>query len=132
MSTIFSPHQGYHQFGLKTVGTVVARVLIPLACSCHAWRIPSTGRENTPKASWCFREASIVNLVVADLFRVRAEMNSRALLTTSVFYHPGPLNTMADDVSRRFICLTYTSSPSFGRNTARRSQLVRGHCAARL
>ena len=29
-------------------------------------------------------------------------MNSRALLTPSVFYHPGPLNTMADDASRRF------------------------------
>ena len=29
-------------------------------------------------------------------------MNRGGLLTPSVFYHPGPLNTMADDASYRF------------------------------
>ena len=55
-----------------------------------------------PTVSWCFREASNVNLIVVDLLRVRAETNSGALLTPYVFYHPGPLNTMADDASHRF------------------------------
>ena len=73
-----------------------------LACSRHAWHAPSTGSDNTPTVSWCFRKSSTVNLVVADLLHVGAEMNSRSLLTPSVFYHPGPLNTMADDASRRF------------------------------
>ena len=55
-----------------------------------------------PTVSWCFREASIIKPVVSYLLCVRADMNSRALLNPSVFYHPGPLNTMADDASRRF------------------------------
>ena len=74
----------------------------PLACSRHAWHTPSTGSDNTTNVRWCFREASTVNLVVADLLCVRVEINSRALLTPSVFYHPGTLNTMAYDASRRF------------------------------
>ena len=45
---------------------------------------------------------SAVNLIVADLLRARAEMKSGAMITLSVFYHPGTLNTMADDASRRF------------------------------
>ena len=61
-----------------------------------------TGSENTPTVSWCFREASTVNPIVADLLCVRAEMNSGALLISSVFYHPGPLNTMAYNASCRF------------------------------
>ena len=39
---------------------------------------------------------------MADLLRVQAEMNSPALLAPSIFYHPVPLNTMADDASCRF------------------------------
>ena len=61
-----------------------------------------TGSDNIPTLSWCFREASTVNSIVADLLRVHAETNSGALLTLSVFYQPGPLNTMLDDASCNF------------------------------
>ena len=43
-----------------------------------------------------------VNTSVADLLQIRAEMNSGALLTPSVFYHPGLLNIIAEDASRCF------------------------------
>ena len=51
---------------------------------------------------WCFWEDFTVNPIVAYLLRIRAEMNSGALLIPYVFYHPGLLNTMADDSSRHF------------------------------
>ena len=55
-----------------------------------------------PTVSWYFREASTVNLILAVLLRFCDDMNSMALLNPSVFYHPGHLNTMVDDASRRF------------------------------
>ena len=42
-----------------------------------------------------------MNLVVADLLRLRLNQNRNAKITPFLFYHPGPKNTMEDDVSRR-------------------------------
>ena len=67
-----------------------------------AWHAPFTGSENTPTVSWCFREASKVNLIVAYILWIRVEMNSGALITLSVFYHLGLLNTMDDDACCSF------------------------------
>ena len=97
-----TPTGGITNSDLELVVLMLQESCFPLACSRHAWPAPSTVSDNTPTVSWRFREASTVNPVVADLLRVRAEINSRAMLTPSFFYHPGPLNTMADDSSRRF------------------------------
>ena len=102
MVTWENPTGGIKYSDLELAALLLQESCSPLACSRHAWHAPLTGSNNTPTVSWCFREASTVNPVVADLLRIRSEMNSRALLTPSVFYHPGPLNTMADDASRRF------------------------------
>ena len=61
---------------------------------------------------WCFWESYTFNLIVANLLQICAEMNSGDLLTLYVFYHPGLLNTIADDASRCFD-LTDNKSLSF-------------------
>ena len=116
-----NPTRGITNSDLELSALLLQESLFHLACSRHAWHAPSTGSVNTPTVNWCFREASTVNPVVADLLRVRAELNSRALLTPSIFYHPGPLSTMADDVSRRFYLPDNNLLSFFGRNTVRRS-----------
>ena len=40
--------------------------------------------------------------MVADLLRIWDLVNRQFCITPSVFYHPGHLNTMADDASRNF------------------------------
>ena len=55
-----------------------------------------------PTVVWCFREVSTVNLIVTDILLIRAEMNSGALITPSVLYHPGLLNKFSYDASRHF------------------------------
>ena len=55
-----------------------------------------------PTVVWCFREVSTVNLIVTDILLIRAEMNSGALITPSVLYHPGLLNQFSYDASRHF------------------------------
>ena len=42
-----------------------------------------------------------MNPVVADLLRLRSAQNMNSRITPSIFYHPGPENTMADDASKR-------------------------------
>ena len=102
MVTWENPTGGITKSDLELAALLLQESCSPLACSRHAWHAPSTGSDNTPAVSWCFRETSTVKPFVADILRIRSEMNSRSLLTPSIFYHPGPLSTMADDVSRRF------------------------------
>ena len=97
-----NPTGGITNSDLELVALLLQESSFPLACSRDAWHAPLTGSGNTPAVSWCFRESSTLNLVMADLLCVRSEMNSRALLTPPFFYHPGTLNTMVDDASRRF------------------------------
>ena len=52
--------------------------------------------------AWSFRESSTINPVVAELLRIRSLVNRQFCVTPSVFYHPGHLNTMADDASQKF------------------------------
>ena len=97
-----NPAGGITNLDLELAALVLQESCFPLAWSHHAWQAPLTGSNNMPTVRCCFREASTVNPVMEGLLRVCAEMNSRDLLTSSVFCHPVPLNTMADDASCRF------------------------------
>ena len=48
------------------------------------------------------KEVITTNLVVANLLRICSIVNTNMALTPTLFYHPGPLNTMVDDVSHHF------------------------------
>ena len=63
---------------------------------------PRSGSDNTPTVSWSTKEASTINLVVADLLCLRALHSRQFFLYPSVFYHPGIENCMADDASHLF------------------------------
>ena len=67
-----------------------------------AWRTPTLGSDNTPAFTCTFREDFPINPVVANLFSIRSAQNRLQHLTPSAFYHPGQLNTMADDDSHCF------------------------------
>ena len=84
---------------LELAALVLQESCFLIICSRPDWHAPLTGSNNMPTVSLCFREASTVNTIVANLLCIRAETNSGDLLTLSVFYQPGPLNTMADDSS---------------------------------
>ena len=87
---------------LELAALVLQEATFPSISDQPAWRSPTSGSDNTPTVSWTFKEASIVNPVVADLLRIRSTINRTACITPSVFYHPGILNTIADDALRRF------------------------------
>ena len=63
---------------------------------------PRSGFYNTPTSSLSMREASMINLVVADLLRIRALYSRKFFLDPSVFYHLVQENYMANDASRLF------------------------------
>ena len=67
-----------------------------------ACQTPTPGSNNTPTFVWTFREASTINPVVANLLSIRSSQNRLQNITPSIFYHPGPLNTMENDTSLRF------------------------------
>ena len=64
--------------------------------------IRSTYTSNAPTVAWNFKEASTINPVVANLLCIRSINNANSSITPAVFYYPGLLITMADDVSRLF------------------------------
>ena len=84
---------------LELAALVLKEATFPFMCTIPAWRDPFTGSDNTPIVAWSFRESSTINPVVADLLRIRYLVNRKFCITPSVLYHPGPLNTMADDES---------------------------------
>ena len=92
-----NPVGGITNSDLELAALVLHESCFPIVCSRPEWHATSTGSDNTPTVGWCFLEASTGNPIVADLLCIRADMNSGALLTPSVFYHPGLLNTMADN-----------------------------------
>ena len=70
---------------------------------------PPSGSDNTPTVSWITREAFTTNPVVADLLCIHTLHYRKFFLNSSVFYHPGLENCMADDASRLF----YLSGTNF-------------------
>ena len=85
---------------LELAALVLQEATFPFICHSPTWRDPFTGSDNTPTVAWSFQESSTINPVVADLLRIRSLVNRQFCITPSVFYHPGHLNTMADDASR--------------------------------
>ena len=66
------------------------------------WQAPFTRSNNKTTVAWMFQEASSVILAVAGLPRLRSLINRQFKITSSVFYHSGTQNTMADDSFRKF------------------------------
>ena len=87
---------------LELAALVLHEATFPTICNSTAWRAPLTGSDNTPTVAWTFKEVATINPVVANLLRIRSIVNSNSSITPVVFYHPGHLNTMADDASRLF------------------------------
>ena len=98
---------------LELAALVLQVSYFPIISPCPNWHVPLMGSNNTPTVSWCFRKASTVNPIVANLLRIRAETNGGALLTPSVFYQPGPLKIMVDYASHRFDLLDNNFIPFF-------------------
>ena len=94
---------------LELAALVLHEATFTTICNSSAWRAPLTGSDNTPTVAWTFKEAATINPVVANLLRIRSIVNSNSSITPAVFYHPGVLNTMADDASRLF----HLTNPSF-------------------
>ena len=87
---------------LELPALVLQEYCFLFVCLRPAWNKPFTESDNPLTFSLSFWEASTFNLIVADILWIRSQMNSGALLTPSVFYHPGLLKTMANDASSRF------------------------------
>ena len=87
---------------IELAALVLQEAKFPFVSANPTWQDPFTGSDNTPTADWTFREASTVNPVVADLLRLRSLVHCHLNISSSVFYHPGTQNTMADDASHKF------------------------------
>ena len=87
---------------LELAALFLQEATFPFICPSPAWGAPFTGSDNTPTVAWSFGVSSTINPVVVDLLRIRALVYRQFCITPSVFYHPGNLNTMADDASRKF------------------------------
>ena len=94
-----NPNGSITNSDLELSALVYQEATFPLICSKFRWRSPAIGSDNTPTVSWSFKEASTINPVVAALLRIRAIANFASSRLPSVFYHPGDLNTMADNAS---------------------------------
>ena len=97
-----NPHGRITNADIELSVLVLQEEKFPFVSAKPEWQAPFTGRDNMPTVAWTFREASKVNLMVADLLRLRSLINCQLNITPSVFYHPGPQNTMAGDASRKF------------------------------
>ena len=62
---------------LELAALVLQEATFPFIFPSPVWRAPFTGSDNTPTVAWSFRESSTINLVVADLLRIRALVNIR-------------------------------------------------------
>ena len=87
---------------LEQAALVLYEATFPVICSNSAWKAPLTCSNNTPTVVWSFKEASTTNPVVVNLLYIRAITNTAAIFSSTVFYHPCLLNTMADDASSCF------------------------------
>ena len=87
---------------IELAALVFQEATFPFISANPSWRAPFTGSDNITTVTWNFWEASTVNPVVADLLCLRSLVNRQFKITQSVFYHPGPKNTMANDASRKF------------------------------
>ena len=63
---------------------------------------PFLGLDKNLTVSWITKEASTINLVVADILCLRALHSRQFFLNPYLFYHPGIENCMADDDSLLF------------------------------
>ena len=87
---------------LEFATLVLHEATLPAAVPEARLAATRSGSDNTPTVSWSTKEASTINPVVADLLRLRTLHSRQFFINTSVFYHPGIDNCMADDASRLF------------------------------
>ena len=87
---------------LELVAPVLQESTFAFVSANPAWRAPFAGSDSMTTVAWTFWEYSTVNLAVSDLLRLRYLFNRQFKITLSVFYHPVPQNTMADDASSKF------------------------------
>ena len=97
-----NPHGRITNSDFKLAALVLQEETFPFVSANPAWKAPLDESNNMPTVACTFREASIANRVVADLIRLRCLVNCHFKNTPSVFYHPGPQNTIAADASSKF------------------------------
>ena len=66
---------------LKLAALILQESCFSLVCANSKWHALATGSGSMPTVSWTFKEASIINPVMADLLRLRSTMNR------TNFYH---------------------------------------------
>ena len=70
-----NPHGWITNSDLELAALVIQEVTFPFVSANPEWQAPFNRSNNTPTVSWTFWEASTVNLVVANLFRLRSLVN---------------------------------------------------------
>ena len=87
---------------LELAALVLPKATLLDVCPDATMAAPCSGLDNTPTVYWSTWEAFTINLVVADLLRIRALHLKHSPLNPSVFYHPGQENRMADGAPHLF------------------------------
>ena len=87
---------------LELTALVIQESVLPAIIKAPVWWTPTSGSYNTSTIAWTFKEDSTINPIIYELLRIFSSQKLHHSLSPSIFYHPGLLNTMADDVSRWF------------------------------
>ena len=87
---------------LELASLVVQEVVLPQIIKCLAWCTPTSCSNNNPTVAWAFRDSATINPAGADILSIRSDHNVHHRIVPSVFYHPGELDIMTDNASRRF------------------------------
>ena len=66
---------------LELEALVIQEATFPFVSANPEWRAPFTGSDNMPTVAWKLREASTLNLVVADLIHLRYLVNCQFKIT---------------------------------------------------
>ena len=86
----------------ELVALVLQEAVFISSSASPAEQTPTLGSDNAPKFAWTFCKASTINPVVSNILSILYTQYRLQKITPSVFYHLGPLNTMADKESCRF------------------------------
>ena len=76
-----NPHGRITNSDLELAALVIQEDTFPFVSANPEWRAPFTGSDNMPTVAWKLREASTLNLVVADLIHLRYLVNCQFKIT---------------------------------------------------